>query len=98
MDSRWIVVAIAALGVFAADPALARSKHRHAANYHHAKARCVDQPVTFSWDFIWALRPDPQPNGCAPPVYEAGRYLGQDPDPNIRYQLQRDPEEYYWTR
>ncbi len=98
MNSRWIVVAIAALGVFAADPALARSKHRHAANYHHAKARCVDQPVTFSWDFIWALRPDPQPNGCAPPVYEAGRYLGQDPDPNIRYQLRRDPEENYWTR
>jgi len=98
MKSRLIVVAVAALGVIAADPALARTKHRHAAKYQHAKARCVDQAATFSWDFIWTLRPDPQPNGCAPPVYDAGRYLGQDPDPNIRYQLRRDPEEYYWTR
>ena len=96
MKSRSIVVAIAALGFIAAGPALA--KHRHPAKYHHAKARCVDKYKTFSWDFIWTLRPDPQPNGCSPPVYDAGRYLGQDPDPHIRYQLRRDPEEYYWTR
>jgi hypothetical protein len=98
MNSKLILVAIAALGVIAADPTLAQAKHRHAAKHHHAKARCVDQNVTFSWDFIWTLRPDPQPNGCAPPVYDAGRYLGQDPDPNIRHQLRRDPDEYYTTR
>lgn len=95
---KWVgIFATALTGVLAlaaADPALAKAKH-------HAKVkqvRCEDRYVTFSWDFIWSLRPDPQPNGCAPPVHDAGRYLGQDPDPNIRHQLRRDPEEYYTTR
>lgn len=98
MKFRLIVVATAALGVIAADPALARVKHRHIVKYHHAAARCVDQNVIFSWDFIWTPRPDPQPNGCAPPAYAYGRYVGQDPDPNIRFQLRRDPDPYYWLR
>ncbi len=97
MKSRWFLVASAVLSVVAAGPALASAKHHHAKN-RHAMAHCVDQPVAFSWDFIWTLRPDPQPNGCAPPVYDGSRYLGQDPDPNIRYQLRRDPDQYYWTR
>ena len=97
MKIFWIVaVALTAgLALAAADPALARSKHPHA---KVKQARCEDRYVTFSWDFIWTLRPDPQPNGCAPTVHDAGRYLGQDPDPHIRHQLRRDPEEYYTTR
>jgi len=101
MKTRWIALAAilaAGFAVAVSGPASAKAKRHHAAKAQHAKARCVDGPVTFSWDFIWTLRPDPQPNGCAPPVYDAGRYLGQDPDPHIRYQLRRDPEEYYWTR
>ena len=90
------VVLTAGLALAAADPALAKAKHH--AKAHPAKTQCDNRYATFSWDFIWTLRPDPQPNGCAPPVYDAGRYLGQDPDPHIRYQLRRDPEEYYWTR
>lgn len=97
MKSFAIVAAALTAGftLAAADPALARAKH------HHAKVkqvRCEDRYVTFSWDFIWALRPDPQPNGCARPAYDAGRYVAQDPDRNIRHQLRRDPEEYYTTR
>jgi hypothetical protein len=91
MKIRWMVVAAAALSVIAADPALARAKH-------HAKARCGDQTQQFSWSFIWSLRPDPQPNGCSPPAYDGGKFVGQDPDPNIRHQLRRDPDEYYVTR
>jgi hypothetical protein len=53
-------------------------------------ARCVDRPVAFSWGNV--LFGGPQgPNGCAPPVYQYGRYVGQDPDPFIRLQLLRDP-------
>jgi hypothetical protein len=36
--------------------------------------------------------PPPGPNGCAPAVYQYGRYVGQDPDPFIRLQLMRDPK------
>jgi hypothetical protein len=32
---------------------------------------------------------------CAPPVYQYGRYIGQDPDPFIRFQLNRDPGTGY---
>jgi hypothetical protein len=96
MKLRWIMVAGAAFAVafsvIAVDPALARAKH------HHAKARCVDRVQQFSWDFIWTLRPDPQPNGCSPPAYDGGKFVGQDPDRNIRHQLRRDPDEYYVTR
>ena len=97
MKTKWIVLAAmltASLAAAASGAASAKAKRHHAAKAAH----CVDGSATFSWDFIWTLRPDPQPNGCAPPVYDAGRYLGQDPDPNIRHQLRRDPEEYYTTR
>ena len=89
MKLTWIVAAalIAGLGVIAADPALARAKK--------AKVVCVDRPYQFSWSAIWPGHPAPQPNGCAPPVYNNGKYVGQDPDPNIRLQLLRDPGTGY---
>jgi hypothetical protein len=92
MKIRWIVIAVAALvvgfGVIAADPALARVKHK-------AKPQCVDRPFEFSWSNLFSSRPAPQPNGCAPPVYAYGKYVGQDPDRNIRLQLKRDPATGY---
>ena len=91
MKFRWIVMAVAALvagvAVIAADPALARVKHK-------AQRQCVDRPREFSWGGVF-FNPVPQPNGCAPPVYAYGRYVGQDPDPYIRLQLQRDPATGY---
>jgi len=84
MKIRWIVVAVAGLAVIVADPALARSKN------NKARRQCVERPQTFTWGgFI--TNPAPQPNGCAPPVYADGKYVGQDPDPFIRSQLYRDP-------
>ncbi len=79
------VFAVLLLALSAAAPADARAKHR-------AKPRCVDRPApTLSPDFLWPGHPSPQPNGCSPPVYVNGQYVGQDPDPNIRFQLLRDP-------
>ena len=91
MKFRRIMVAVAAfvaaLGVIAADPALARAKHK-------ADRHCAPQPREYSWSG-WLFNPAPQSNGCAPPVYAYGRYVGQDPDPYIRLQLQRDPATGY---
>ena len=84
----WIVIALAAL-VVTAGPALARGKYRH-------PARCADRAYQFSLpNFIFGFNPEPRPNGCAPPVYSDGIYLGQDPDPFIRYGLARDPDTGY---
>jgi len=88
MKSSWIVIALAAL-VVTAGPALASRKHRH-------PPRCVDGPYQFSLpDFILGLNPEPRPNGCAPPVFSDGIFLGQDPDPFIRQGLARDPDSGY---
>jgi hypothetical protein len=92
MKIRWLVIAcaglaFAGLGVIAADPALARGRHK-------VTPHCVDRPYHFSWEkLLFGTRPGP--NGCAPPVYFGGIYVGQDPDPNIRFQLKRDPETGY---
>ena len=93
MKFRSILAAGAALAaglaVVATDPALARAKHK-------APRHCVDRPQTFTWGGIFT-NSAPQPNGCAPAVYERGRFVGQDPDPNIRFQLHRDPDTGYYS-
>ena len=89
MKLSWIVIALAALAVIAANPADARARR-------HAKLRCVDYPVHFSWyGALFDLHREIRPNGCAPPVYAYGEYVGQDPDPFIRSQLLRDPATGY---
>ena len=81
-----IAFAVAAV-VVAANHAAARVKH--------PKPRCVDQPYQFSWNFLIPGQAVPQPNGCSPAVYQYGKYVGQDPDPSIRFQLLRDPATGY---
>jgi hypothetical protein len=83
MKMRWVIIAVAVLGVIAADPALARARHK-------ARPHCVDQPFEFSWYGVF-FNPLPKWNGCSPPVYVNGEFVGQDPDANIRAQLRRDP-------
>lgn len=87
MKVRCIVMAAAVLAVLAVGPALATM-------HHPLNRHCQDQPYAFS---LWGLlfNPHPQPNGCAPPVYAYGEYVGQDPDPNIRFQLKREPDTGY---
>ncbi len=91
--SRIVIVGIASiagLGVVTSDPALARAKHKQKIARH-----CVDQPSRGPTFYGFLFNPPPEPNGCAPPVYYAGRYIGQDPDPRIRFQLFRDPDTGY---
>jgi hypothetical protein len=87
MKLRWIFALIAGVALLAADPALARSRHK--------AARCVDRPATFSLEGLLFFNGPPPPNGCSPPVHQYGRYVGQDPDANIRAQLRRDPQTGY---
>lgn len=87
MKIGWLAIALAAVTV-TSDASFARTKH-HA---RRAPPHCVNRPVTFSWgNAFFGGGPAPGPNGCAPPVYQYGRYVGQDPDPFIRLQLMRDP-------
>lgn len=88
MKANWLFVAVAILAAVVAGPASARTKHRP------AQPVCVDRPYQFSLERM-LLGPGPQPNGCSPPVYQFNRFVGQDPDPNIRFQLRRDPATGY---
>jgi hypothetical protein len=90
MTLKWAVTAVvltACLGIIAANPALARVKH------HKTSRHCVDRTSTGPTLYGFIFNPPPRWNGCAPPVYEYGSFIGQDPDPNVRYQLRRDPAE-----
>jgi hypothetical protein len=90
MKIAWIVIAVAAAGAFiAADPALARPKHKAKVTV----SRCQPAPER-PW-FSLSSRDEPRPNGCAPAVYQYGKFIGQDPDANIRQQLLRDPATGY---
>jgi hypothetical protein len=91
MKIKWATLAVsgfaACLALASADPVLARGKHK-------AQSACADRPHNYSWHGLF-FNPAPQPNGCAPPVYAYGKYIGQDPDPFIRQQLLRDPATGY---
>jgi hypothetical protein len=85
-------------GLAVADPAAARVKHRHAKRQVAQPTRCLDRAERSSWSFLAWDAPAPQWNGCAPPVYFNGDFVGQDPDVNVRATLRRDPDEGYHPR
>ena len=89
MKTGWLAVAFAAAALVAVDPALARPRKAPP-----PRPQCVDRPVEFSWLGI-LTNEKPTANGCAPAVNEYGQYIGQDPDPNIRAQLRRQPQTGY---
>ena len=66
---------------------------KHHGKRHVAATPCVERPTRFDWDFLWSAGNVPRANGCAPAVYQNGKFIGQDPDPNVRLQLSRDPAE-----
>jgi hypothetical protein len=86
MGVRYSVV-FAALGIAIAAPALAQQSRQP------ATPTCVDNnPHRSIVGMLFSTGPVPQANGCAPPVYSGGRFIGQDPDPNIRLQMLRDSD------
>ncbi len=93
MTLKWAVragVLTACLGIIGANPALARVKH------HKTGRHCVDRTPSEPSLYGFVFNPPPQPNGCAPAAFAGGHYLGQDPDPFIRLQLNRDPRTGNW--
>jgi hypothetical protein len=93
MNWRWLAIVatgLAMLGASAAEPAFAAKAKKAKV----VKLRCQDNYGGPTWRGIW-FNGEPQPNGCSPPVFVDGRYIGQDPDPNIRFQLMRQPETGY---
>ncbi len=85
--TKSIIATFVLAGMLAISPALAKSPRKP------VDRPCVDSPAQFSWsDFLLGTGPAPQPNGCAPPVYSNGEFVGQDPDPNVRLQLRRDSD------
>ncbi len=89
MKTVWFVLAaLASLSLIISDPALARAKRKPV-----AVSRCQPAPER-PWFGLWS-RDEPRPNGCSPAVYQYGKFIGQDPDPNIRQQLLRDPATGY---
>jgi hypothetical protein len=91
MNIRLIVIALAAAAVVVTGPATAASRHH--GKRHVAAAACDDRPSRFDWDFLWSEGNVPRANGCAPAVYQNGKFIGQDPDPNVRLELSRNPAE-----
>jgi len=58
----------------------------------HARRGCQPEPPHSIFYNLFGIGiPEPQGNGCSPTVHQYGRYIGQDPDANIRFQLMRDP-------
>ena len=85
MTTKTIIAALAL--VLVASPALAQKPR------HRAEPACADPRSQFNLvEMIFSTGPAPQANGCAPAVYNGGRFIGQDPDPNIRLQMRRDPD------
>jgi hypothetical protein len=84
MKLKWILIAMIAVALLDASPASARKRRAHVV---------VPNPCTgmLLLDiFRLECPPEPRWNGASPPVYVDGKYIGQDPDPRIRMQMQRD--------
>lgn len=79
------VVTVAALSL--AGPALAQNGRQV------DRQNCVpNYPQRSVMETLFSTGPTPQANGCAPGVYSGGRFIGQDPDPNVRLQMLRDAD------
>jgi hypothetical protein len=81
MTLKWVLIATVAMALVDSSQAAARQRRAAAAN-----------PCTGTLSDIFRLScpPERRWNGKAPPVYANGVYVGQDPDPNIRFQLLRE--------
>ena len=76
-----LLVVTAALAAVVASPALAQSTRREPVQQYQSR---YDQSYRFDG------RQQAAPSGND--VYEAGQYLGTDPEPNVRLELRRDAD------
>ena len=100
MKLRWIAIALAGVFLFGAGSAdAAAPKHKKHWKYYtrqYCREPAVRPPSLV--DTLFGSRPKPEWNGCAPPVYKNGEFLGQDPDWHVRATLNRDPSQGYTDR
>lgn len=79
MKPLTLAVSTAALLALAVSPALSASRH-HVRHYHGAYAyRGYGPPLNAGGVY------------SPGPIYRQGHYLGTDPDPNVRFEITRDP-------
>jgi hypothetical protein len=86
-NCKTILAVLVFAAAVSAAPALAQTQRQA------TTPTCVNNyPQRSLIETIFSTGPAPQANGCAPAVYSGGRFVGQDPDPNIRLQLRRDSD------
>ncbi len=79
LSMKKLLLTTIALAALAASPAFAKS--------HHSTATTTADPA----DESYAAGPAAGLTSSGPAIYSNGQYAGWDPDPNIRFQLLRDP-------
>jgi hypothetical protein len=89
MKKLAIAFAITALAV---SPALAKTKHQQ----KDLTQTTSDPPGEAAYAYAPGDQPQMQGRSATISVYAYGRYQGADPDPNIRFQLFRDPPTIQW--
>jgi hypothetical protein len=79
---KFVIASALAVAAFSATPTFA-------ATTHHASRVQATQGYPEAYDANASADRDLTVSG--PAVYSNGEYAGWDPDPNIRFQLMRDP-------
>lgn len=79
---KFVIASALVLAGFTATPVFA-------ATVHHSSQAQASQAYPEAYDANASADRDLTTAG--PAVYSNGQYAGWDPDPNIRFQLQRDP-------
>jgi hypothetical protein len=85
MKTGLLVLAIVAVAILGQGSAFAGKTHPD-------PIQPVREPCSSSWtEIFWpSCSVGPHATGAAPAVYVGHSYAGQDPDPRIRTQLQRE--------
>jgi hypothetical protein len=81
MNSTFLKIAVASLGLAALTIAPALAKSPRPIRSQVPAAVAMEPPVPFAY-------------ASGGPVVDGGRILGTDPDPNVRLELQRDYPTY----
>ncbi len=78
---KFIIASALAVAAFSATPTFAATVHHARVSASQAYPEAYDANASADRDVTAA----------GPAVYSNGQYAGWDPDPNIRFQLMRDP-------
>jgi hypothetical protein len=89
-----MLVAAAALAVLAASPALAGTQHGQSTVSHNSAMSDYDAAYGANAAANSGAYAETGPAGLygsSPPVIFENRVVGQDPDPNVRMMIEKDP-------